>query len=181
MVEVPKWWTFLVRGIVAVLFGIVLLAWPGATVLVLLIVVGLFVLVEGVVAVVLSILHAKEEMPWLGLLLLGLLGIAVGVLILVRPGVSLEVLVYIIAAWAIIHGVLQIVNAVELPKEFGPRWLVGLAGALSIIIGGLLFAFTAAAVFTIILVIGIYAIVAGIIWIVVSFFVKSKLKEMAAA
>jgi uncharacterized membrane protein HdeD (DUF308 family) len=181
MVEVPRWWTFLLRGLLALIFGIVVLVWPGATVLVLLVFFGVFVLVEGIFAIAVAIMHAREKLPWLGMLLLGIIGIGIGILTLVRPGITAEGLVYIIAAWAIIHGVFQIVNAIELPKEFGPRWLVGLAGALSIIIGGLLFAFTAAAVFTIILLIGIYAIVAGIILVVVSFFVRSALKKLETA
>ena len=109
-----KWWLLALRGMVAVLFGLAALAWPGATLTALVLLFGAYALVDGLLAVIVSLLDRNEfDHAWV-LLLKGLAGIATGGLILLWPSVAAQALVYLIAAWAILTGALEVVAAVDL-------------------------------------------------------------------
>lgn len=167
-----KWWTYLLRGILAIIFGIIFLVWPGATVLVLIILFGCFVLVEGLFAVGFSIAKASKGEKFFGLLMLGLLGVIVGIIALIRPGITTLAILVVIAIWLVIRGFLMIVSAFEMTGSAGVRWLVGISGALALILGILLLIFPISGVFGIVLVVGIYLIVAGLFMAIASFYVK---------
>jgi uncharacterized membrane protein HdeD (DUF308 family) len=109
--------------------------------------------------------------------MLGLLGVLVGAIVLARPGVSSLAVVWVIAFWALLKGVLLIVSAFEMTGSAGVRWLIGLAGVFAIIVGIIFFVHPIAGVATIILVIGIYALVAGIFMIIASFPMRSAQKK----
>lgn len=167
-----KWWAYLVRGILAIIFGIIALVWPGATVLVLIILFGCFALVEGLFAVGFSIAKATKGEKYFALLMLGLLGVIVGIITLVRPGVTTVALLVVISVYLVVRGFLMIISAFEMTGAAGVRWLVGIVGALALILGILLLVFPISGVYGIILVIAIYMIVAGIFLTIASFYVK---------
>ena len=172
-----KWWTYLLRGIVAIAFGIIALVWPTATVFVLIVLFGLWALVEGLFSLVYSIVKAYRGDKFFAQLMLGIVGVLVGAIVLARPGVSSLAVVWVIAFWALLRGIMMIISAFEMSGSAAVRWLVGIVGALAIIVGIILFVHPVAGVFTIILVVGIYALVAGVLLFFSSFFVKSAQKK----
>jgi len=109
-----KWWLLALRGMVAVLFGLAALVWPGATLTALVLLFGAYALVDGLLAVIVSLLDRHEfDHPWV-LLLKGLAGIATGVLTFLWPSVTAQAPVYLIAAWSILTGALEVMAAVDL-------------------------------------------------------------------
>ncbi len=164
-----NWWTFAVRGLIAILFGVVALIRPGQTVEALVLVFGVFALMDGVLAVSAGIASAPFFKRWWALLLEGLTGIAIGLLTFFAPAVTALALVYFIAAWGLITGIFEIATAIQLRREITGEWMMILGGVLSIGFGILLFAFPAAGALSAVWMIGIYAIVFGISEIVFAF------------
>lgn len=164
-----NWWTFLVRGILAILFGIVAILWPDLTVTALVIFFGAFALVDGIFAIAAAIVGATGDTPrWL-LVVEGILGIAVGVVAWLWPGLTAVTLLYFIAAWAILTGIIEIAGAISLRREIENEWMLGIAGALSVLLGIVFIAFPIAALTTIALVAGVYALIFGVILIALAF------------
>ena len=103
------------------------------------------------------------------LLILGLAGIAVGIGTIMMPGITATVLLYFIAAWAIIRGVAEIAMAIELRKVLTGEWLLALAGVVSVIFGGLLLMFPGAGALAVVLWIGVWAIILGVMILAFAF------------
>lgn len=167
-----KWWLYLLRGILALIFGVIILVWPGATVFVLIILFGCYALVEGLFTVGYSIAKATRHEKFFWLLMLGFLGIIVGLAVLLRPGVGALAVLVVIAIWLVVRGFLVLISAFEMTGSAGVRWMVGITGALSLILGILMLVFPISGVFGIILVIAIYSLVAGIFLCISSFYIK---------
>ncbi len=169
----------LVRGIFALLFGVaVLLMRPAITSLVLVYLFGAFAFVSGIIAAGTALRYTKEE-GWALLLVEGILGIVVGIVAFVWPGITAFALLFLIAAWAIVIGVMEIVAAFVLPIGAGREWLLGLAGLASVIFGVLIAVWPRAGLLTVIWLIGIYAIVYGILCIVRYFQLRSWASSLA--
>src|SRR5689334_14735051 len=111
------WWALVLRGVAAIMFGVLALAWPGLTLQVLVALFGAYALVDGVFAVVAAIGGRQHTDQWFLLLLEGLLGIVVGVVTWAAPGITATALVLYIALWSVVTGVLEIVAAIRLRKE----------------------------------------------------------------
>lgn len=168
-----NWWMLLLRGAAAIIFGLGAIIWPGITVTVLVIFFGAYALVDGAFSIGAAIVGGNTRVPrWL-LVLEGVLGIGVGVIAMVWPGLTAVTLLYIIAAWAIITGVVEIVEAVRLRNVIENEWFLGIAGVLSIILGIVFFSFPIGAIATVAIVAGIYAIFFGALLIVLSFRLRS--------
>src|SRR5947209_1896313 len=105
------WWLMGIRGLLAVLFGLAAIVWPGLTLLALVYLFGAYALVDGVVAVIVSIQERRNFRQWWVLLLGGLAGIAAGVIAFVWPGITALTLLYLIAAWAIVTGIFEVATA----------------------------------------------------------------------
>ncbi|MGO4409482.1 MULTISPECIES: HdeD family acid-resistance protein [unclassified Brevundimonas] len=129
-----SWWLLLLRGIAAVVFGVLTFAWPQISLLSLIIVYGAYALVDGVLAIVAAIWGGGLAPRW-WLALSGVAGVAAGVLAFVWPGLTALVLIYLIGFWSIMRGVLEIVGAVHLRKEIANEWTLAAAGILSILFG----------------------------------------------
>jgi uncharacterized membrane protein HdeD (DUF308 family) len=166
-----NWWMLLLRGIAAIIFGALALAWPGMTLVTLILFYGAYVMVDGVLAIGAAI-TGGTLMPRWWLAVVGLLGIAAGLLTFLMPGVTALVLLFFIAGWAIATGVFQIVGAIKLRKEIDNEWLLILGGVVSVLFGGALFAAPGAGALALITVIGIYAIFAGVLLVALSFRLK---------
>lgn len=163
------WWLAIIRGIVAILFGIAVLARPAMSVGVLLMLFGAFALASGIMAVISSISLMAHHKQWWAMLVEGLVGIAIGLITFYWPAVTALSVLVLVAIWAIIIGVFQFVGSAS---GFGPsssRWLLAIAGILSVILGILLLARPAAGLLTIVWFLGIYAILWGIDQIVLGF------------
>jgi uncharacterized membrane protein HdeD (DUF308 family) len=156
---------FVLRGIVSILFGIGALAWPGITIVFLVAFVGAYLFIDGVIAIVSAIRARHERERWPMLLLEGILGIAVGIYSFIFPGIAAVSWLYVIAAWAIITGVLQLATAFRLRKALTSEWFLVLGGLASIVLGILFVLMPLAGLFVWVWLIGIYAIVFGVLFL----------------
>ncbi len=157
-----NWWLILLRGIAAIVFGVLAMAWPGVTLVTLVVLYGIFVLADGAFAVLAAIRGSEYASSW-WLAIVGLLGIAAGIITLLWPGITGLVLLFCIAIWAIATGILQIVGAIAMRNELDDTWLLVATGALSVLFGALLIARPGAGALALVLVIACYAIIYGIL------------------
>ena len=155
-----NWWLLLLRGIFGVLFGVFSIVWPGMSLLTLVLIYGIYALADGVVSIAAAIQGGTAAPRW-WLTVVGLLGIAAGVLTYLWPGITAVVLVMLIGIWAIATGVMQIMGAIKLRKEIEGEWLLIASGALSVIVGAFLCIWPGAGALALATVIGVYAIFYG--------------------
>ncbi len=170
-----NWWLLLLRGIAAIVFGALAIAWPGLTLLTLITFYGAFVLVDGVLAIWAAIAGGASAGRW-WLALVGLLGIAAGILTFMWPGVTALVLLFIMAGWAIAIGVSQIIGAIRLRKEIDNEWFLILSGVISVLFGIAVVINPGGGALALVWVIGAYAIVAGVLYISLAFRLKKYAK-----
>lgn len=168
-----NWWALLIRGIAAVIFGILAFMWPGVTLVVIGILFGAYAFVDGVFAIVSTVRAAQAHERWWPFLLEGIVGLAIAAITFYDVGITLFALYITIAAWAFITGILEIVAAIQLRKHISNEWLLILAGICSILFSMLMIWHPGVAALAIIWIIASYAIVFGIIMIVLSFRLKA--------
>jgi uncharacterized membrane protein HdeD (DUF308 family) len=174
-----NWWLLLLRGLVAIAFGILAFFWPGLTLLTLILLWGVYALCDGVCALGAAIFAKGGDMaPRWWLALSGIISILAGVLTFFYPGITALVLLMFIAAWAIIIGLLQIWGAIEWRKLLDDAWLLALNGALSLAFGAILFARPGAGAVALVWMIGWFAVVFGCLYIALAFRLK-KFKQTA--
>ncbi|HEU4507311.1 MAG TPA: HdeD family acid-resistance protein [Pyrinomonadaceae bacterium] len=161
LVYTSSWWALVLRGIVAILFGILAFVWPQITLTALVLLWGAYALVDGAFAIAAGVKSYGENKRWWLLLIQGLLGVVAGVLAFVIPGITALVLLMLIAAWAIVTGSFQIAAAIQLRKHITGEWLLALGGVASIIFGVLLFLNPGAGALAVVWLIGAYSIVFG--------------------
>ena len=166
-VEIARWWwSFLLRGVLAILFGIVVFLFPPPlTITVLVLFAGAWMLVDGVFDIIAAFQTREREGSWWLALLEGVAGIVAGLIALIFPALAAEVFLLLISAWAIVTGVIEIVTAIRMREQITGEFWLGLAGVASIAFGLLLFFFPVTAALTILWLIGGYAIVFGIMLI----------------
>jgi len=158
-----NWGWVALRGVAALLFGLLTLFNPAITHAVLVFWFGAFAIADGVLSVVSALAHWRGEPHWVALLVGGLAGIVIGVLTFVMPGFTATVLVYLIAAWAIVRGVAEIATAIRLRELVTGEWMLALAGVLSVLFGAAIAVVPAAGALAIVLWIGVWAIVLGVV------------------
>jgi len=168
-----NWWALVLRGLFAVLFGIMALAWPGITLGALVLLYGAYALADGVFAIAAVMAGRTGGRPWWSLLVEGLVGIAVGIMTFAWPGITALVLLYLIAAWAVVTGIFEIIAAIELREEIRGEWLLALSGILSILFGLALVIWPGAGAVALVWVIGAYAIAFGALLIALGFRLRS--------
>lgn len=173
-----NWWALLLRGIAAVLFGLVALFWPGITLYVLIIFFGAYALVDGIFAIVAGV-RGVGGRRWL-LLAVGVLGVLAGLIAFFYPNITALVLLYVIAFWAILSGILEVVMAISLRREIENEWLMGLSGVLSVVFGVLLAALPRVGLLSLVWLIGIYALIFGVALIVLSLRLRGHRQEGAS-
>ncbi len=167
MVEVltRNWRLVVLRGVVAILFGILTFFNPGITLTVLVLLFGAYALLDGTFLIALAIANRRGEPRWVALLLGGLLGAAIGVVTFVSPALTAVALLALIATWAIVLGVAEIVAAIRLRKEITNEWLFIVAGIVAVAFGAMLFYAPGAGTLAMVLWIGAYALVSGVLLI----------------
>ncbi len=162
-----RWWALALRGVVALLFGLLTFLRPGATLAAFVLLFGLYALVDGALYVVAALRqrHASTERRrhWGMLLAAGVTGIAVGGLTLWYPGATALFLLYTVAGWALVTGVSEIVAAVQLRKAITGEWLLALSGVLSVLFGLLLVVAPGAGALALALWVAAYAVAAGLV------------------
>ena len=158
-----NWWAIALRGIAAIIFGILAFVVPGITFLALVLLFGAYALVDGIFAIVAAFTHRAGHSRWWVMFLEGLVSIAAGLIAFFFPGIAAFSLVLVIAAWALVTGVLEIVAAIRLRKEIQGEWMLIVSGLASVVFGILVALNPIAGTLAIIWITGAYAIVFGIL------------------
>jgi uncharacterized membrane protein HdeD (DUF308 family) len=166
-----NWWMLLVRGFAAILLGLSALLLPGITLNVLVTVFAAYLFVDGFFLIASAITRRAYSRWWLTLLE-GVLGIGAGIAAFMFPGATVLTFFYIVAAWAIITGAFQVVNAIELRRQIDNEWWMILGGAISILWGGLLLARPAEGILTLLWLFGVAAIIFGVMLALLAFRVR---------
>ncbi|HEU5029820.1 MAG TPA: DUF308 domain-containing protein [Spirillospora sp.] len=155
------WWVLALRGAFAILFGVVAWVWPHITLWVLVVLFGAYALVDGVTAVAQAVRGTTGGPPRGLLAVSGAAGIVLGIVAMAWPGVTALALLMLIAAWAVVTGVLEIVAAVSLRRELRGEWMYAVTGAISIVFGILLFAWPVSGALAVVWLIGLFSILFG--------------------
>jgi len=166
----------LIRGIIAILFGLLAFTWPGLTLVVLTALFAAYAFVDGIVAMTVGF-HSR----WWSLVFLGLLGVLAGLVAFFYPGMTALTLLYLIGAWAFIRGIIEIAAAIQLRKVISNEWALILGGICSILFGIILFARPGVGILAVIWIIGVYALIIGIFLVSLSFKLKSHQARVAMA
>jgi uncharacterized membrane protein HdeD (DUF308 family) len=171
--ETGHWWALALRGAIAILFGLAALLRPEIALQALILLFGAYALVDGVFAIVGIFGGTRGGTPrWL-LLIEGIAGILAGLIAFVLPGLTALLLLYLIAAWAIITGIFEIATAIRLRREIRGEWALIIGGALSVLFGVILIVVSPfAAILSLVWLIGIYAVAFGILMLITSFSVR---------
>lgn len=163
-----NWWAVAIRGVVAIIFGLIALLWPGIALSALILVFGAYAIVDGIFALIAAVRAAEHHAAWWVLAIEGIIGIIAGIVAFVWPGLTALALLYVIAAWALVTGIFEILAAFRLRHEGTESWILGLAGIASIIFGLLLLIFPGAGALALLWLIGVYAIIFGILLLVMA-------------
>jgi uncharacterized membrane protein HdeD (DUF308 family) len=175
------WWVLLLRGVVAIAFGALTWFQPGITLAALVMIFGAYTLVDGVLGAWAGIAGRKEDEDWWVLLLGGLIGIGIGLMTFLAPGLTALGLLFYIAVWAIATGVLEILAAIRLRKEIEGEWRLVLGGLVSVAFGALLMARPGAGALAVLSVIAIFAVVFGILRVLLAFKVRKVASQLKGA
>ncbi|MDI3341702.1 MAG: HdeD family acid-resistance protein [Sphaerobacter sp.] len=171
----------MIRGIAAILFGLAALVWPGPTLAFLIALFGIYVLIDGVFAIAAAIEATQRDARWWPLALEGVLGILAAIAVFAWPGLTALVLLYLIAAWAIVTGVFELAAAIQFRDRGGEAFLMGLTGIVSVIFGLLLVFNPGSGALAVLWLIGIYAIIFGVLLLGLSRQLRGWQKRMVEA
>jgi len=164
-----SWWALVLRGIFAILFGVMAFIWPQLTLTVLVFLFGAYALVDGVVAIFAGIKSHADYKRWWLLLVEGIFSVIAGVLAFLLPDLTALALLILIAAWAIVTGAFEIRAGIQIRKYVTGEWLLVLAGAVSVIFGVALLINPRIGALALVWLIGAYAIVFGVLLIGLGF------------
>lgn len=165
-----KWWLLLIRGILAVIFGIIALASPGMVLITLMFYFGFVAVFSGIFLVIEGIavkdgdrgIHIVE----------GILSVLFGIIFIAMPGFVISFVMYFIAFWAITGGIMQIIYAIKLRKEINNEWMAIFNGVITLIFGILVLTNIIAGASALVMIFGIFALISGFLLIGLSFKVK---------
>jgi uncharacterized membrane protein HdeD (DUF308 family) len=167
-----NWWLIVLRGVCAIVFGLLAWVWPGVTLATLILLWGAYAFADGVLAFA-AAFSGRADAPWWALTLEGIVGILAAAAAFLYPGITAIILLYVIALWAIVTGAIEIVAAIQLRKEIeGELWL-GLAGVGSLLFGFLLIARPGLGALAVVWMIGFYAVIFGVLLVALGFRVKA--------
>jgi uncharacterized membrane protein HdeD (DUF308 family) len=156
----------ILRGIIGIVVGVLAFAWPGVTIALLVAIFALYAFIDGITNLVLGLTRTPRHSRSWFLVLEGIVGIAIGVMTFMWPGITALALVFFIAAWAVVTGVFEIAAAIRLRRVITGEWLLVLSGILSLVFGVLVFAFPGAGAVGIAWVLGAYAMATGVVLVV---------------
>lgn len=161
-----NWWLMLLRGVCAVIFGILAFVWPGLSLLTLVILFGIYALLDGFFALIAAVLGRHKSTPLWWLILVGLISVAAGIITFAYPQKTALILVIFIGSWALVRGIFEIIGAIRLRNEIQNEWLLIALGMLSVIFGAAILVNPGAGALALVWLIGAYAIAFGLpmIW-----------------
>jgi uncharacterized membrane protein HdeD (DUF308 family) len=164
-----RWWALVIRGVAAIAFGIFTFVAPASSLRALVILWGVYAIVDGAFSTVLSVRGAGIVPGWGWLLFEGVMGIAAGVLALLWPAITALALLFVIATWAVVTGIAEIVTAIRLRRYLHGEWMLAVSGILSIAFGALLAINPGTGALAVTWLIGLYAILFGVLLVGLGF------------
>jgi uncharacterized membrane protein HdeD (DUF308 family) len=170
---ISNWWALVLRGLAGIAFGILTFAWPGITLLALVLLFGAYALVDGVISLTGAIRAVTSHERWGVLVMEGITGILAAILTVVWPGITMVGLVFLVAAWALVTGALETMAAIRLRRQVRGEWLLLLTGIASMMFGFLLMIAPIAGALVIAIWIGAYALVFGALLVALGFRLRS--------
>lgn len=171
------WWLMLTWGILVALFGLCAIFWPHLTLLTLIYLFGVFALINGILGIAMFFQERHISSYWWVGVAAGVISVLFAIAVMVWPHITALVMLYLIAAWAIVTGIFQLAEALSGTSRYSP-WLLGIAGIFSILLGIILFASSPlVALFSLMWVVGIYALIYGGALIARSFAYRSLWKN----
>jgi uncharacterized membrane protein HdeD (DUF308 family) len=174
---VANWSAILFRGLAALAFGLVTLIAPGLSLIALVLAFGAYAFVDGVFTIISGLRRRGTTDPLWLVMLQGLAGIAAGVITLLRPGISALALLYVVAAWALVTGTLEVVTAIRLRKSIKGEWLLILSGILSVALGVVIALFPGPGALALAIWIGAYAFVSGALLVTLAIRLRTRAKK----
>src|SRR6185503_3686502 len=159
-----NWWAFLFRGILAIAIGVLAFMWPGITLVSLVLLFGIYAAADGILALA-SAITGHTPMPRWWLAIVGIAGLAAAFMAFTRPELTLAVLLIVIAAWAIVFGIMEIIGAIQLRKEIDNEWFLILSGIAAVIFGCILLFRPGLGTLTLIFTFGTFAVIEGLLLI----------------
>lgn len=175
-----NWWAAALRGVFAIVFGLIAFLLPGVTMLGLVLVFAAYSLVDGIMEIILAIRAARRRQKWIWIFLQGILGIAIAVIAVVWPDITVVAFVLLVAVFSIISGALTLASAPRLQTGHGRWWLV-LGGIASVIFGILLIAAPLVGALVLTWWIGAWALVLGVTLIILAFRLRAQRADMQPA
>jgi uncharacterized membrane protein HdeD (DUF308 family) len=168
-----NWWALGLRALAAMLLGVIAIALPGSTLAAIVLVFAIYAITDGILAIIAAIRGVRRKERWGAMLLEGVVGIVAGAIALFSPGIGALALTYLVAAWALATGVLEIVAAIRLRKIMTGEWLLLILGILSIVLAVLVAIFPGAGALMLVWWLGAYALAYGVVSLVLAFRVRS--------
>ena len=174
LVIVRNWWSLVIRGVAGIMLGVITILAPDITFHALVLLFGVYALIDGVTGFAGAWRAARAHDRWGVLLLQGIAGVIAAATTILWPGITALALVLLIAAWAIITGVLQIFAAIRLRRYISGEWLLVLGGILSVAFGVLITIAPIAGALVIAIWVGAYALIFGVLLISLGFKLRSR-------
>jgi uncharacterized membrane protein HdeD (DUF308 family) len=172
-----SWWILALRGVFAILFGVLAFFWPGITLLTLVALFAAYALLGGVASIVGAIANRRRDDDWWMPLLIGLVGVGAAIISVIEPGLTALVFVLLVGAHALVTGVLDIAFAIRLRKIIHGEWLLILSGIASIVFGALVFLFPSAGALALIWLISLYAVLTGALMLALSLRLRARVTD----
>jgi uncharacterized membrane protein HdeD (DUF308 family) len=177
--KLRRWsWLPILQGLASVLFGVACFTMTNSALAALVAVFGIYAFVAGLLALYGAFTLASQHQKWFGLLVEGILSIAAGILAYRSPGLTAQALLYVVAAWAILRGILQISTAYALRQLLPGEWATAVSGVLSIALGFLLIAYPQQGLLAWVWVIGLYAVGYGVLLVILGVRLRNLGSEM---
>jgi uncharacterized membrane protein HdeD (DUF308 family) len=174
-----NWWAYAIQGLAALVFGILTLVWPGMSLAVMVALFGAFAVLSGIMLVAATFDAAKQRLHWGSLLATGILSLIAGLVTWFWPGLTALGVLYLVVAWAVVTGILQIVAAIELREIIPHTWLMAVNGVLSLVLAAVLAVDPRDGILSLVLVVGVYAIIAGMAALVFAFRLRNLQERIA--
>lgn len=162
-------WLIGLRGVLAIIFGVLAFLMPGMTAFALVIVFSAYAILDGILAIATGVRTHEANSRWWLIIIEGIVDIAAGVIAFLYPGLAAVTLLFVIAFWAIITGILEIAAAIRLRREITNEWALGLTGVASIILGVIMIVNPGAGLVGLVWAIGGYAIIFGVLMLFLAF------------
>ena len=165
-----SWWSYVLRGILALVFGILFLAYPGATLRTFIILIGVLLIIDGVINLIRSVVFVFRKEPWGWTLVWGMAGLLIGLIFVNHTDFTLGFVAILVGIWVIIMGVAEIAVAFDMPPESG-RGALAVLGVISLGFGIAILAWTAGTVYALMVLFGIYLLVVAVMDFIIGIYV----------